>query len=1039
MSPKNPTHHFLSITTLVLWTLVFAFIFTPLTMAQWGNLSQMHEYNQVFDLDPEAEPAFKVTMLDSNAPGNVFHPGEKPEFSFQIENLTDKPIQTEGKIDLIRYAQQARPGDQWYPELVHFETYPPLTIHVDLEPKQWKNITIQPETPETKGGYGLVIDLGEYGRRYLTSFVRTFDPKLKRIQYPKQSLEEMPAEILARLGIQAIRWGISYYPSDSNRYEQQWERITHELEEFHKHKVTVVAEIGTGHMGMPLGRGRPHLDENDVMKDGKQDLVWLPEYDDDYEEFVYRLATEYGWPKGPITGFMLWNEPWEGLSISGWAADIPRYRHLYKRMGDAVFRAREEGYDILVGGCDSSTNTIDKLFPDDSDEFLPYLDFCSIHYQGLSAPVLYPQWNQRDHYKGRVRIWDTESWVANTDDRFAAVVASNRAAGYDRSMGTLSRIAVSTLSHNRVAHDTIKTKEGEKRIERLIESRPLAAAYGAVQKLIGEREFDEILFKNGLPWVYTFHGLDGNPDDGTVVVVGDIDSLFQKGTALFSGVRSLDEIETKQQIREQLRSIEKEDPERAELINKLQNPMPLTNATFTINAPKNAFQMYDAYGNPVANHNGKIEIPLTDKGYFLRADPNQKGSFNQLIQAIQKAKMDGLEPLEIIAYDMTRPVENYPSIRLRLTSMHNHPIEGHLKIDLDGLDVEYPQTLKFKPRERRWIHVHVSGQSRANNRYPLHVEFDAGEEGVAVHDEEMHVNLIHQRSISVDGKLDDWKGAIPQTIVTDESAKRSFEESMWMPFETLDSTQSEGLAIAYLAYDDNNFYFAAKIADETPSPGTLRFETRDEDADFYPKVSYEIKDDEKIEHVWPDGVRHFSYRRWPATPSSIPQRSFDNVLIGFNPIPMQEDEWQTHLPGRMPKFVWYKSTDYEYALNKVAEEYGGGTEIWRLLAPDMPYKHFYPRQPEHPLEGPVKEGKLEVRYDSGTRIVECALPWSEIPEVEQLMQKGKTVKFGFHVNHEERGPDMELAMNRSAAEGMSSAFHPNWQRSWPNEIEFGFE
>ena len=82
----------------------------------------------------------------------------------------------------------------------------------------------------------------------------------------------------------------------------------------------------------------------------------------------------------------------------------------------------------------------------------------------------------------------------------------------------------------------------------------------------------------------------------------------------------------------------------------------------------------------------------------------------------------------------------------------------------------------------------------------------------------------------------------------------------------------------------------------------------------------------------------------------MPQNLFDNVLLGFNAIPLEQKDWLTNLSGRMPKFVRYKTTDYEYALNKVADQYGGGTEIWRLLAPGMPFKHFYPRQPKHPLE-----------------------------------------------------------------------------------------
>jgi hypothetical protein len=1012
--------------------------------AGWGDLEDMHRYKEVFGLS-ERRAAFNVTMLESNAPGNVFHPGQQPEFVFQIENVTNRRIQAEGKIDVICYAQRGRPGDNWHPELVRLQELQPVSVKIELEPKAWRNITIEPKTPETKGGYGLVVDIGEFGRRYLTSYVRTFKPNLKRVQFPKQSLEEMPAPILARLGVQAIRWAVSYHPADSRRFARQWARIEEDLKSFHENKVTVVAEVGAGSAPQPLGRGRPHLDANDVMKGGKQDLAWLPEYDDDYEEFVYKLASEYGWPKGPITGFMLWNEPWEGLSISGWGADMIRYRNLYKRMGDAVFKAREEaGVDVLIGGCDSSTNTIDKLFPDGSDAFLPYLDFCSIHYQGLSSPVLYPKWHNRKHYKGRVLIWDTESWVANTDDRFAGVVATNRAAGYDRSMGTLSRIAVSTLSHKRVAKDKIRTKEGTETINRLIESRPLAAAYGAVQHFIGLREFKEILFKNGLPWVYVFHGLHGNPDDGMVVVVGDIGSLFQKGTVLFNTVRSLDEVKTKQQMRRKLSSLSKDDPERIELAGRLKEPLPFVNAKMVIDVADEAFGLYDVYGNPVPTEHGKIVIPLRDQGFFLRANPDVPGSFARLIEAIRHARIEGLEPLEIIPYDMTAPIETHPVMRLRLTSMRNHAVVGKLRIQLGDLHVDYPKKMGFEPRQRKWVQVKVSGEPRPDNTYPLFVTFDAGRDGMAVHEEQMHVNWISRKSIIVDGKLDDWRGVLPQTIKTDEAAKQSFEESMWLPFAEFEAGRARplgagGFALGYMAYDDEHFYFAAKIADDTPHPGTLRFATRDEDADFYPKVCYEIKRGERIKHVWPKGVRRFSYRRWPLLPSAIPQKSFDNVLIGFNAIPMEQDEWMTHLPGRMPRFIWYKTTDYEYALNKVADEHGGGMEIWRLMAPGMPYKHFFPRQPKHPLEGAVKGGKLKVRHIEGTRIVECALPWSEIPHVKDLMDEGKTVKFGFRVNHKKRGPDMELAMHRSAAEGISHCFHPNWSRSWPNELEFGFE
>jgi hypothetical protein len=1035
----------------------------------WGVLSDMHNYHECFGLDPKAcnypnsgvSPKwklagdFKAVMIESNAPGNVYHEGEQPVLTFQIENLTDGRLSAEGKLEVIRYSQSSVPGEQWYPELRRLGQVGCVPLSIDLSPNSWKNLTVRPPMGETKGGYGFVVDLGEHGRQFLTSAARTFKPIDRRIQYPKQCLEHMPAAILERLGIQAVRYGISFITEkEEPRYSRLMERLEHDLQDMHKHKVTCIAEIGAGTKYQPLGRGRPHLNDEGMMRRGKMDLCWLPEYDDAYQQFVYKLACKYGWPKGPITGFMLWNEPWEGLSISGWAADIPRYRDLYKRMGDAVFKARRDAdVDVLVGGCDSSANTLDKLFADGSDEFLPYLDFCSIHYQGLRAPVLYPQWNTRTHHKGRVRIWDTESWTANTDDRFLGVVACNRAAGYDRSLGSLSRIAVSTLSHHRIGKEVIRTDDGDREIPRWIESRPLAASYGAVQQFIGEREFREILFRNGLPWVFVFDGLKGNQDDGTVVVVGDIQPLFggRKTTGvLFETVRSLDEIAKKRKLKKMLCELPSTAvEERAKLSSKMESPMPLTNVTMTLELPPGC-AAYDYYGNALKSSDAKLTLPLDERGIFLRGNPQRKGSFKTLLDAIRQSRIDGLEPLETVAYDMTAPVKTKPVVKLRLTNQRNLPIRGSLSVQLGELDIEYPAELTFNPRERKWIDVKVAGgAANAANSYPLELIFDAGKDGIAWHDEPMRVNFIVRRTIDIDGKLDDWKDVLPQTISVAASGGPGFTEEMLFPFVQFRSQQPEGLAVGHVAHDDDHFYFAAKIADDTAQDGTQRFSVRDPNADFYPETSFEPVDrrgrqvefgehNELREHRWPKGVRRFSYRRWPDIPSSMPQIARDNVLIAFNAIPLGEDGWESHLPGRMPKFIWYKTTDYEFALNKVAGRYGGGTEIWRQWLVGMTYKHFYPRQPKSPQEGPAK-GKLEIRYVPGTRIVECALPWSEIPHVEKLRDAGQCVKFSFRVNHETRGPDMELSRGRSAAEGLSPSFHPNWVPHWPNELEFGFE
>ncbi|MFW5982370.1 MAG: hypothetical protein ACOCQ9_00380 [Candidatus Brocadiia bacterium] len=1059
MSQRTTDYRYIFVLTRTMTTMLFAVmvlmgVAAPAMAQQASQTWDFRNYEDAFELGEDQEATdYQVTVLDSNAPGHIFGEDEQPEFKFQIENLTDEPLEAEGKVELIRYGTFEDPDyeDSWWePTIEKYEDVAEIPLQVDLEAGDWTNVTIEPPTPETRGGYALIVDLGDYGRRYLASFIRTFEHDLERVQFPVQSLEHHPPEILARLGVQAIRYGVSFEPLDTDRTKDgkpYFDWLDEQFQDLHDHKITAMAEVGVGDTyKQPLGQPRPHLDEDDVMKGGKKDSVWLPEEDDEFEEYVYHLASNYGWPKGPITGITLWNEPWEGSSISGWQADMIRYRELHRRMGEAVFRAREEhDVEVLIGGADSTSNTWDKFLPqgtENSPLWPEYVDFCSIHYQGMSAPSRYKAWNEREHYMGRVKVWDTESWLANSEDSFVSVFASNRAAGYDRTMGSLSRYAVSSLSHGRVRHDTIQTEDGEKKIRRPLETRPLGATYSAVRHFFGERDFDRVLFKKGLPWVFVFDGLDGNPDDGTVAITGDIQSLYRGQPQLFDGVRTLDEVEAKSDLRDELDALEPDQlGRRAELYAKLAERHSFRDATIRIDNPDGLFKVYDQYGN-VAQDGETLDLVLDTTGHILRADPEESGSFDKLLDAIRSAEIRGIQPLEIVARDMTNEIKNRPTVELRLTNQLNQSVEGSLDVSLGELEISHPDQLSFEPRERKRVEIEVvGGEPRDDNTYPLAVDFDAGEQGLAPHREDMHVNLINRRTITVDGDLDDWEGTLPQTINAVGDLDPTMTEEAWLPFEDFEEGISTGFATAYVAYDEDYFYFAARVADDDPVPAPVRFGEQDDDFYFYPEVSYEETDDgEQIEHRWPEDVRRFSYRRQPDLPSSGQGRNFDNILIGFNVLEPGEDNHTIRsLPGRPERLGHYKTTDYQLALNKVSDEAGGGTEVYMLETPNMPRKHHYPRQPEHPDEGPVEGAELEVVYHDDTRIVEAAIPWSAIPTVHQRMKDGDQISFSYRVNHGGGGPAMELSKGRSAAEGLSKSFNPDWQRSYPNVLPFEWE
>jgi hypothetical protein len=710
-----------------------------------------------------------------------------------------------------------------------------------------------------------------------------------------------------------------------------------------------------------------------------------------------------------------------------------RYRELYTKMAEAVEQARKDAHvDILVGGCSSTSNALDKLFPDGSETFLDRFDFCSIHYQGLTPYSTIKMWVDRKSPRGRVKIWDTESWVANTDDRVAAVVSTNRSAGYDRAMGIFHENICE------VQHPVYKTNSGKEKTT-VVCAWSVAASIGAVQHFIGERSFKEVLFKKGLPWINVFDGLYSNPDDGTIVITGDIGEEYGPEHVLFRTVRGLKEVANKEKLKKQLGALNANtDHEKiGQLKKQIRALEVLSGATMSINNREGKFSLYDFYGNQVECKGDEIEVPLDHRGFFLRTN-GSKGSFVSLLESVKSADIEGFEPLETIPHDLIAPIESSPDFHLTLTNILNRPVKGFLKVKFNNLGLEDSvRKLSFKPYETKELYFKTTGITSPDNTYPFELKFEAGHDGIAVHEEDLHVNFIAKRSIDVDGNLEDWRGLIPQTVKSDESSDgQSLTEAAWFPFLKYDKAVQGGFSNGYLAYDETYFYFGVKIADDTPEEGMRRFDGGDENYCFYPDTVYAKADNQVQMLLWPQDTRNFSYRQDFEIPSG--NGSHDNVQIAFNVLGDKEKKLYPFPPGTMPKYINYQCSDYEYALNPVAQEFGGGTEMYRLRHPGMPFKHHFPRQPRVALDGTVKGSKLSIIREGNTRITEAAIPWSEIPEVKKKMEEGKTIKFSFRVNDNTNRGCMELSRWRSVAK-RNGSFQGDWSEHWANELEFGFQ
>lgn len=993
-----------------LYVFVAALVLATTTRAQMVTGTKMPGYADAFGLtaNPEIDIHQLSVNTDSSTMVDVLHDGETAKLVFHLINRSASDIRTSASFRLVHYGTAVPQGDVWVPHVFRIASLGVTPVQLDLARGGSQDVTVTPDIPAEYGGYALVLDIPGHGSIFAATLARVVRPEPGRVQFPTYALDtEWPDNmnegvytLLQKLGIKGVRSGATFKLPSDHGYDHDAAWLDQQMQWAQKHDVTVMLTLdGGGQKSQPLGMPRPWLDDNGKMLKTKSDSAWLPAYDRDFQTWTEKLAERYGWPKGNLNAVELWNEPWEGISISGWGADIPRYRDIYTHMADGVLAAREKaGVKVLIGGTCSSANARDKLFSDGTNKFLPIFDFASIHYQALSAdPVLERTWMNRKSPYGPVKVWDTESWIANSEDRVAGVIASMRAQGQGRTAGVFRGNVYD--SKNYKLNGTIYP---------VVQAYPAAAAIAATQKFIGQRQFREILFHNGLPWVFVFDGLPNEqtgrlrPEDGTIVIVGDLAKIYPVERTLFRSVKIA------------------------------------PNASMQVSDLGGAVKMFDFYGNPLPAKNGIYTVPLNGLGYFLRPS-GAPGSFAKLVEAVRKGRIEGIEPIEIKAHDMTSPVGEHAALRIVLTNVLNRPVHGTLKASLGDLHIEQPSPIALGPNETKEISLAVSGKETPSNIYALHADFEAGADGRASHTEDMHANVIAHRTIKIDGDLSDWKGVAPQ-VLPGAGIGANLTEKAYLPFiQSSGSTSSTGASTVWLAYDEKNFYFAAKIADDTPDDGMVRFEKRDDDSYFYPD---QVTSPDGKSLTWPAGVRHYSYRMNfddPAGSSrSVKGRhGHDNVQLAFNVL--DQKPWLPYPPGTMPHFIDYWDTDYEFALNNVALQYGGGVEVWKLLAPGIPVKTYFPREPHATVDqGPVKTAQLISRRDGNLRIVEAAIPWSEMPEVYRKVKTGQTVKFSCRIN-DNAGPSHELAEGRSVSKENAPTFHDSWQSHWSNEIEFAAE
>ncbi len=600
-------------------------------------------------------------------------PVKKPAITLTVTNLTAQPLQADGQVHIIRYAVNGIPGDMWLGKFNKLADVGSIPIHVDIPAKGTFPLALTPEIPETFGGYVLVVDLGAHGQRFGCSVARTLPADGGRVRIPAYALDIMKPcpetfYLFKRLGVKGARMELGATLANDPQLAKKTEALDTLMKSMNDAEISCMLTVSTTTFPQPLGLPRPFLDEDNVMQETKADMCSLPANDPDFKAWCAMMAQKYGWPNGPVNAMELWNEPWEGISISGWGGDMLRYRDLYTAMAEGVESARGKNHsNVLIGGTCSSSNTSDKLFPDGSDTFLKWLDFTSLHYQPFGAVAGAGQALPQPQEPRGPDAGLGHRELGRQYRRTAPRLPWRRSTRWVSSGRWASSRATSTRWENARVGKENKT---------IIQAWSTAASVAATQKFIGQRKFRELLFKNGLPWILVFDGRpdadgDPQPEDGTVVVVGDFSAAFDRNLTLFRDVYGLQNIEQVKALKKQLAAAT--DPAQVkDLTKQLNAAIILTGGTLTLSDSGGKFGLKDFYGNAVAPSDGKISVPLNGLGYFLRGD-GKSGSFKALLAALKTARIEGYEPISVKFHDFTAPVGTHPALHLTLTNILNRP------------------------------------------------------------------------------------------------------------------------------------------------------------------------------------------------------------------------------------------------------------------------------------------------------------------------------------------------------------------------------
>jgi len=976
-------------------------------------------------------PDTKHMFVRSSQPGNVFYPGDAVDLTIKVTRDAE-PLRSV-TLEVIEIAmRQDKYHEGWSvmsaPVAVqNLGSRGKVEVPVTIEDKPGATAEIEAQRLPVPNRYGsYLVTLAPNGRQpqFLCTLLRAHRPKegfdvsapvfgegqFMTHDNGKPEMVRQRAQTLGRLGIKGVRIELGWSQDENGPY--RWERFDSYMNSLKEAKVKTLVTMG-GHPGwtMPFGQPTPACSQED-----KPDHSCMPKYYDAFGRFIRAFCQRY-WDggNGSLWAIEHWNEPWEGISISGWESDSNHYRALMKQIAD---NCRAVDPRIRTAAACSMTNTGDKfLVGENRAEMIKLVDVFTDHYvppRTCYGPMVAKHWGKENT--------DTESWIASNELLLPQVMCQFLASGQDRV----------TPWHPAMTYFSVPGSPMTFQMPN-----PVALATNVFNVFCTGKPFQRLLFLDHLPWAFQF----GTGSEAAVVLLPRVMPFFGQG-------------------REDVLWWQFNVDEGGQL---------------AIDNADSAIEFFDVAGNREFEGQKQVKVPMDYLAHYLRAP---RGGVDLIAKRLAAARFEGVRPVEIIARDLTSPVDaRGASVRVTLHNLMNRPVEGTLSLVApDGMTLKEPrQTVSLAPgRSKDLEFLIAAARPSPANAYPMSYGFQS-DAGRAAWKETLHVVCARKGTKQIDGDLADWDKDLGVPV---QAAKQKVDPTSqaWLPFAGFQDAQPDGsFAEVKLAWDEQFLYVGARVNDPTDSPGHQRLETRDENQYFRSAkddaICESLRPYEKLLRFHPRNPKEMEQARkapqwaefqkvldrdpeameaWKSRAAAVyfeakrrnPKASYADATHVYKKVPWTEFPWSGDtlqfafdaLPGyvhhdmktdedRVPVgFHSMPDVDYEFAAYQCTD---GKSELWRLLAPGIPRGHYYPRQPRAKFDqGPVREGKHVVRRQGMVTTYELAIPWSELKQ--WLPRAGQLFGFTFRVNNN-KGPALLFGAGKSTVKSNGLSLHPYWE------------